>query len=384
MHQLCLNMIVKNESQNLPKLFASLHEVIDYYIICDTGSTDNTIQVIKDLSTKYNIPGEIHQDPWKNFGHNRQLALERAVNKAKYLLFIDADEVLTYKYKVFPQYLISTLGYSLLKKTHNNEHHVPHIINIENNNVLGWEWKGVVHNYLNVINKDLIKGQHIQILDGVVINVPNVGKGGKTGGLTLRDKFLKDAALFTKELEENPEDTRSQFYLAQSYRDSEENELAITHYKRRCLMGGWKEEIYYSHLMIGRLLQTLNRPFEESIEEYITAQEVLPSRAEAFYHIGNWYYLRGDYKKSYYYGNKAVQIEKPLTGLFLMSDIYDFKMYDEYAVSAFRTGDFQEAVKYFLKLLKINKMPPGYEPRVRKNVKICLTRLTDTPSLDKI
>ena len=188
----------------------------------------------------------------------------------------------------------------------------------------------------------------------------------------------------TEELKKNPEDARSQFYLAQSYRDAGENELSLEHYRQRSLMGGWKEEVYYSYLMAGRLLQILNRPFEESLKEYVKAQEVLPTRAEGYYHISNWYYIKEDYKKACYYGNKAVQIEKPLTGLFIMSDIYDFKMYDEYAVSAFRLGDFQEALNYFIKLLKINKMPPSYEPRIRKNIKICLARLKDSPTVDKI
>ena len=41
---ICVNMIVKNESANLPRLFKSLENVVDFYVIYDTGSTDNTIE----------------------------------------------------------------------------------------------------------------------------------------------------------------------------------------------------------------------------------------------------------------------------------------------------------------------------------------------------
>jgi glycosyltransferase involved in cell wall biosynthesis len=46
---LCLNMIVKNESKIITRLLQSVVGVIDTYCICDTGSTDNTIEVITEF-----------------------------------------------------------------------------------------------------------------------------------------------------------------------------------------------------------------------------------------------------------------------------------------------------------------------------------------------
>jgi glycosyltransferase involved in cell wall biosynthesis len=43
---LCLNMIVKNESKIITRLFDSVLSIIDCYCICDTGSTDNTVEII--------------------------------------------------------------------------------------------------------------------------------------------------------------------------------------------------------------------------------------------------------------------------------------------------------------------------------------------------
>ena len=54
---LCLNMIVKNESKIITRLFDSVLSIIDCYCICDTGSTDNTIQIITDYFKSKNIPG---------------------------------------------------------------------------------------------------------------------------------------------------------------------------------------------------------------------------------------------------------------------------------------------------------------------------------------
>ena len=43
---LCLNMIVKNESKIIERLLTSVLSIIDTFCICDTGSTDNTIDII--------------------------------------------------------------------------------------------------------------------------------------------------------------------------------------------------------------------------------------------------------------------------------------------------------------------------------------------------
>src|SRR6185369_10946241 len=76
---ICLNMIVKNEVKVLPRLIRSVKDYIDYYVIVDTGSTDETIALIKREMSACGIEGEVHERPWVNFGVNRQQALELAV-----------------------------------------------------------------------------------------------------------------------------------------------------------------------------------------------------------------------------------------------------------------------------------------------------------------
>ena len=41
---LCLNMIVKNESKIIKRLLTSVMNIIDCYCICDTGSSDSTVE----------------------------------------------------------------------------------------------------------------------------------------------------------------------------------------------------------------------------------------------------------------------------------------------------------------------------------------------------
>lgn len=371
--KLCLNMIVKNESNNLPRLFASLYKLIDYYIICDTGSEDDTIEVIKREMGKYGIPGEIHEDPWENFGHNRQLSLERAVGKAKYVLIIDADETLTYTDPDFSNKLTDAV-YNIEKRLENTAFFVPHILNLEDNNKWGWCWKGVVHNYLEAANykepgfkKTLLKG----------ITITARCEGGKSKGLTEHEKYMKDVLAFEKELIKDPKDARSRFYLAQSYKDAKEHEKSIENYWLRIAMKGWVEEVYYSYLMIGEQMRALNKPFEEWGPVYLEAYNVLPTRMEALYFIVDHYRREGKYHLGHLYGKIGSKIKKPETGLFLIDNIYNYLMYDSYAVCSYWAGDYDDSANLCRRLLRDGKMPEENRARIKENLDFTMKKLKD-------
>ena len=108
MPKLALNMIVKNESKIITRLFDSLIGIIDCYCICDTGSTDNTIQRICEYFLSHGIPGRVITEPFKNFEHNRTFALHACKDAANtggtyadYILLMDADMVLVPRKRPF-------------------------------------------------------------------------------------------------------------------------------------------------------------------------------------------------------------------------------------------------------------------------------------------
>ena len=64
---LCLNMIVKNESRTIKRLLDSVVPIIDTYCICDTGSTDNTMDIICKYFKDKGITGILLSEPFKHF-----------------------------------------------------------------------------------------------------------------------------------------------------------------------------------------------------------------------------------------------------------------------------------------------------------------------------
>ena len=90
---LCLNMIVKNESKIILRLLQSVLSIIDTYIICDTGSTDNTPEIITNFFNTHNIKGEVIYEPFKNFGYNRTYAFNYAKQTYQHYILLNSQQL---------------------------------------------------------------------------------------------------------------------------------------------------------------------------------------------------------------------------------------------------------------------------------------------------
>ena len=91
---LCLNMIVKNESKVILRALKSVINIIDCFVICDTGSTDNTIDIIKEFFKGSNVSGILKTSSFIDFEQSRNEALGLCSNFGDYILLMDADMVL--------------------------------------------------------------------------------------------------------------------------------------------------------------------------------------------------------------------------------------------------------------------------------------------------
>lgn len=87
MPSLSVILIVKNESAVLTQCLESVAAIADEIVVCDTGSTDDTVEVARRLGA------QVHTIPWENdFAKARNASIARATGD--WLLHMDADEVL--------------------------------------------------------------------------------------------------------------------------------------------------------------------------------------------------------------------------------------------------------------------------------------------------
>jgi len=370
---ICLCMIVKNEVEVLPRLFRSLKDYVDYYVIVDTGSTDDTIALIEREMTGYGIPGEVHERPWVNFGVNRQQALELAVaaGKADWLLFIDADEELGVSDPKFYERLEPGVSYDIEKHQGGTRYAVPHLVNIR---ATRFRWEGVVHNYLVTVD-----GPKRRTLRKDVWIVFHVGEGAKSHGLTQEQKYLRDAKLLEEDLAKNPDNARSQFYLAQSYRDAGHREKAYAAYKKRVPMTGWVEETFVAQLEVGRMALVLDEPEEVVVREYLDAFNLRPTRVEPLHDLARYFRLKGQYGKAYVFARTGVEVQRPDDQLFVAQQVYDWRMLDELGVAAYWVGDYasaKEAGETILARVELGMAIPSDDlQRIRDNLAFALSKL---------
>ena len=142
--KICLNMIVKNESQVIIRLLSSVITIIDTYCICDTGSTDNTIELIKNFFEEHDIEGKIIQEPFKDFGYNRSFALKAAAGMSDYAILLDADMIL--EIKQFDKSILSQAdAFCLLQGSVDVYYQNMRIV--RNNNT--FTYLGVTHEYVS-------------------------------------------------------------------------------------------------------------------------------------------------------------------------------------------------------------------------------------------
>lgn len=368
-NRICLNMIVKNETPVLARLFESLKDIISYYIIVDTGSTDGTPAFIKEWMDNVGIEGEVYAHDWVNFGHNRNQALQYAYqsNKTDWVLFIDADEELGFSDPLFYQQLISGVSYSLEKHHNELRYLLPNLIDIRQTR---WQWFGVVHEYL-----EFIDGSDARDVMASVWIIYHEGEGARSRGISDQQKFLGDARLLEAELKKHPKDSRSCFYLAQSYRDGGWLDKAYKTYIKRSNMSGWLEENFVAQYQAGVLAIRLNRPYPEVLELLLNAYEVRPSRGtEPLYQLAMYCRNKNWYTQAYLFAKAGAQIPYPTDTLFVEKVVYEWRILDELAIAAYWTEHYVESKDLCEQLLTMPHTQIDAD-RIEKNLQFALQKL---------
>ena len=314
--KMCLNMIVKNESHIIVETLSNILKYIDYWVISDTGSTDGTQDLIKNFFKEKNIPGELIEHKWVNFGYNRSMAFKSAYKKSDYVWVIDADDLIVGDLQL-PKKLDKDM-YLLKYGGANLCYPRAQIFN----NKLKWEYRGVLHEYAKCseninISSHTIEGQYF-------IDSRRLGDRNKDP-----QKYLKDALVLRNAIKNKIDPdliARYIFYTGQSYRDCNDTKKSIKYYKKRTQMGGWPEEIYVSFMEIGNALIKQKANKSEIIDAFMNGFKTLPARAECLFFLSNYYLQEKDIDNAYKTCKIASKIKNPTNLLlFIKTDIHIYK-----------------------------------------------------------
>jgi exopolysaccharide biosynthesis predicted pyruvyltransferase EpsI/tetratricopeptide (TPR) repeat protein len=357
-----LCMIAKNESAVILRCLNSARPLLDYVLVEDTGSTDGTQAIIRDWLDRVGLPGEVIEEPWRDFAYNRSHALMRLRENKRiaYALMIDADDQLViepgFDVAAFKQDL--SRDYYMVQMRNGSLHFSRGQIC---SNRREFRYRGVLHEFLAPPPGKISSGT----ASGLHISVSREGARGQDPG-----KYRKDAQLLDRALQKERDSflrARYTFYLARSYHHAGDNENALKNYLKRAKLGGWMEEIFVSLYSAGQLQEATGRPFEEVMATYRRASNGAPRRAEALHAASSLCRRTGKYADGYKHACRGVKIPLPADGLFVETWIYDYGLLDEVAVSAYWIEAYQESLEACRQLLNEGKMPADTLERVKKN-----------------
>jgi hypothetical protein len=329
---ICLSMIVRNESNVILKCLNSVKSIINSFVICDTGSTDNTISVIENWALTNNINGTVYKHSWIDFSTNRNLALALSRDKGDYSLIIDADEYLVFNNEDLE--CLTADAYQIISEYNDLVYKRLQLLS----NKLPWVFYNVIHEYPDAPDIKSI---------GTITSFKNIptALGARSAD---PNKYYKDCLLLEIELAKYPTNTRYIFYLAQSYKDCGNYKIALDYYNKRLSIcsNGDNSEIYISYLESARCKRELGLDYTL---ELLRGYEYIPNRLECPYEYSSYLIKHGLFINAYNFLKPLIDT-KYSPHMFAIKSIYDYRLLLDFTICSAKIYKLDEALIVLLYL----------------------------------
>ncbi len=347
---ICLSLIIKNDETVIEDCLNSVREIVDCISICDVGSEDRTLELIKRFMLETGIRGKIYKHAWKNQGHNRTLAAEASREMLKefgydltqtYLLPLECEMVVKL-ISNFDKDSLNKDGYLILEKSSPLACYNYTLKLLKAS--LPWKSYGLAYEYWS--SSTSYECEKIQAL---VIE--------DQGNNLVRQE--ENVRLIQEELRQEPNNERYIFYLAQSLKSLKRYEEAINWYKKRIELKGDSEEIWFSKFMLGDCYKELKK-WDAALFWYLEAYQYNPDRTDPLLNVATYYRWKGQNDLAYIfskYGSQIPAVEEQIFFNSLPGQNYRFN--EELSIAAYYTR-FREDGFDAADHLVLTRNVPGY------------------------
>ncbi|MDR0788197.1 MAG: glycosyl transferase family 2 [Gemmatimonadota bacterium] len=326
---------MRNESRVIGRCLESVLPYVDGAVICDTGSTDDTVDRIGEITRAAGAPLHLAHHPWVNFGQNRTRAATEARQWIRtqgwspencWLLLLDADMVLVVD-PSFDREALTATSYEVEQDDGIVRYSNTRLIRLS----VPWESVGPTHEYWRPVVE---AGESITSAP-----LPSLLIRDMTDGGSKESKFERDIDLLTRALTEEPDNVRYVFYLAQSHYDIRQWAKAAELYELRWRMGGWSEERWFARYRQGLALLNLGEG-ERGAGVLLEAFNERPTRAEPLMALARHYRQQGRCHAALPLVLWALQIPWPKNDvLFIERHVYEWRLLEELVLTAIHVGE---------------------------------------------
>lgn len=346
-------LMVKNEALVLEKTLDPLiHGGLAQFLIYDTGSNDSTPKIAQDYLESSGIKEyKIIEEPFINFGESRTKALRHAEDffpHAKFMLMLDAEwymenvtELLSFCATECDDdvdlYLIRLINGS-------DEFYVPRLIKTGRNIC----FSGKIH-----------EAPIVSCSRPLDVPVYFRYEPGTYGREKSAQRFNRDLSILLEEYENNPTDSRTAFYLAQTYDSLCQFEDAFEFYTRRTRLHGWDEEDFMAWYRRGKVAAILYQQTNDQdwlarmIHSYECAWQKRPSRIEPAVALAELYIKEDNMRLAYVILKEIFDYAYPDKDiLFTERNKYDFKRYELLSICSWYVGDYELGKRATIRALR--------------------------------
>lgn len=337
-------MIVRDEAAIIAGTLRNVcaHMPISRWVICDTGSTDDTRGIVTRTMAELGVPGELHETPWVDFATNRNRALALCAGKGDYVFFFDADDLLLGHVEAAD---LGAGAYNFRMESENRRVRYARKLLVCNDGRA--HWRGVVHEFLDTAGLTVadIGGDH---------TVVSRRKGARSRD---PEKYRNDAlALERAFAAPGDEDLKPRYayYCANSWRDHGDSEKALEWYHTRTGLTGWSEERYLAHMEAGLACERAGDK-AAALDHMLAGHEIAPDRAECLYHASRILRRQARFHSALIFAKEGVAIPKPAGNrLFVNNAIYDYRLAYELIFLTARTGGKPRSLPHYAQFLASN------------------------------
>lgn len=347
-------MIVKNAGNILEEVLKRNYDNIDQWTILDTGSTDNTTEIIKKILVGKK-KGTLYYEPFKDFKQSRNLCLDFAnrTNYCDFCIMLDDTYVLDGNIREFLEIAKKDQfadSFSLYIQSDDTQYVSNRITKLNRN--LRYIYK--IHEVIQQKNNTNVV---VPINRAKIIDLRSDYMEKRT-----MDRKEFDLKLLFQEYEENPNDPRTLYYIGQTYNLLEKYELAYEYYLKRANhpVEGFLQEKIDSIFEAGRMANfKLNKPWDECLKLYEWAYSLDTSRPDSLYFIGIHHYLENNFKIAYDYFNRAYKLGYPIHCQYSLKPTLSYHYCPKflgqlcYQMNDFKLGE--EVCRFFLENNKPNE-----------------------------
>ncbi len=341
-------MIVKNEEKHLEKCLSQLKPIVDEMVIVDTGSTDRTVEIAKDMGA---VVGFREWDDDYSAARNASIKLANC----HWLLTCDADEILEEKSRevlngaiIRPQFGgFSAQILSYLQDDEGVDLFTSKIIRLFRN-LPGVKFTGRIHEqvYDSIANHGYTSAE----IPGFVF----YHYGYQPSIMEKKNKVERSLNILYKELEDKPDFAFNWFNLANTYTvNGRHKDASRTGHKALELLKKSKSTTIYSTMLLQILLRsaTLLGRVEECAELCEYAKDNGHYSVLMQTEVAYAYFLNGNYETALTEIDKALEMEWDPT-LYGDKAVVEYKRHLIKAEILIALERFDEALEYIDYVIK--------------------------------